>query len=136
MKSLSNLQGRLGHLRQRMLQHKDFGEHCMKTELRRCLTTPQLTLLGVGNTIGVGIYVMLGVMAKENAGPSVVLSFMAAIFVTMMNGLVFAEFATFVPQTGACYVYIYRVRVVGLLHSNGLCPHIVVLSCKLMYIHI
>ncbi|CAG5123332.1 unnamed protein product [Candidula unifasciata] len=109
MKSFSKLQARLGHLKQRMLRHKDFGEHCMKTELRRCLTTPQLTLLGIGNTIGVGIYVMLGVMAKENAGPSVVLSFMAAIFVTMMNALVFAEFATFVPQTGACYVYIYRV---------------------------
>ena len=43
--------------------HKD-----MWTDLIRCLSTWQLTLLGVGNTIGVGIYVLLGVMVKEEAG--------------------------------------------------------------------
>ncbi|CAL1535539.1 unnamed protein product, partial [Lymnaea stagnalis] len=92
-----------------MIHQKEVCEQDMKTELCRCLTTPQLTLLGVGNTIGVGIYVMLGVMAKENAGPAVVFSFVAAIFVTLMNALVFAEFATYIPQTGASYVYIYKV---------------------------
>ena len=40
----------------------------MQTELIRCLSTWQLTLLGLGNTIGVGIYVLLGVMVKEEAG--------------------------------------------------------------------
>ena len=46
--------------------HKD-----MWTDLIRCLSTWQLTLLGVGNTIGVGIYVLLGVMVKEEAGRAV-----------------------------------------------------------------
>ncbi|XP_055864674.1 cationic amino acid transporter 4-like [Biomphalaria glabrata] len=109
MKEHSIWRSRLHHLGQRMIQQKVVGENDMKTELRRCLTTPQLTLLGVGNTIGVGIYVMLGVMAKENAGPSVILCFAAAIFVTLMNALVYAEFSTYIPQTGAAYIYFYKV---------------------------
>ncbi|XP_012943929.1 cationic amino acid transporter 4 [Aplysia californica] len=66
-------------------------------------------MLGVGNTIGVGIYVLLGVGAKEAAGPSVVICFLAAILVTLVNALVYAEFASHVPQTGALYIYIYKV---------------------------
>ncbi|KAH9490068.1 Cationic amino acid transporter 4 [Bulinus truncatus] len=92
-----------------MIQQKVVGENDLNTELKRCLSTPHLILLGVGNTIGVGIYVMLGVMAKEKAGPSVIFCFTAAIFVTLMNALVYAEFATYVPQTGAAYIYIYKV---------------------------
>lgn len=74
---------RLGYLHQRMLHQKMVGEHDMKTELRRCLSTPQLTLLGMGNTIGVGIYVMLGVIAKENAGKKILRDFI--IYIYLMN---------------------------------------------------
>ena len=58
----------LNYLKYRMLRQKEMAQNDMKTELRRCLNTIQLTMLGVGSTIGVGIYVLLGVVAKENAG--------------------------------------------------------------------
>ena len=38
------------------------------TSLRRCLSTVDLTLMGVGSMVGSGIYIMTGVAAKELAG--------------------------------------------------------------------
>jgi len=43
--------------------------------LNRVLTTTDLTALGVGATIGVGVYVLAGALSKYVAGPAVVLSF-------------------------------------------------------------
>lgn len=51
-------------------------------------------------------------------GPSTVLSFVAAMFVAMMNALVFAEFSTYIPHTGAAYIYIYRVSPYIFLKLN------------------
>ncbi|GFN91759.1 cationic amino acid transporter 2 [Plakobranchus ocellatus] len=99
----------LKYLSHRMFLKHDVAEDDMKTDLRRCLSTWQLTLLGLGSTIGVGIYVLLGVMAKEEAGPSVIVSFLIATVVTLMNALVYAEFSTYVPHTGAAYIYLYKV---------------------------
>ena len=43
--------------------------------LKRCLSTFDLTLLGVGCIIGTGIFVLTGIAAANLAGPAVVLSF-------------------------------------------------------------
>ena len=58
----------LKYLQYRMLRQAQVGQNDTKTELRRCLNTCQLTMIGVGSTIGVGIFVLLGIVAKENAG--------------------------------------------------------------------
>ncbi|GFS18335.1 cationic amino acid transporter, partial [Elysia marginata] len=97
--------------------HKD-----LRTDLIRCLSTWQLTLLGLGNTIGVGIYVLLGVMVKEEAGPSAIFSFLIAIIVTWMNAMVFAEFSTYIPQTGAAYIFLYKDHTVAVLGKIELGP--------------
>ncbi|XP_071111929.1 cationic amino acid transporter 4-like [Haliotis cracherodii] len=92
----------------RMMKKKIISEHDHSTELKRCLTTTHLTFMGVGSTVGVGIYVLVGVAAKEYAGPGVLLSFLVAGIVTVINAICFAEFGARIPKTGGTYTYVYE----------------------------
>jgi APA family basic amino acid/polyamine antiporter len=80
------------------------GEH--RPKLKRSLSTLQLTLVGVGGTIGTGIFFILSEAVPE-AGPAVLVSFLLAAAVAGLTVLCYAELASTMPSSGSSYSYTY-----------------------------
>src|SRR5262245_50381619 len=78
-----------------------------ETRLRPVLGSIHLTSLGVGAIIGAGIFVVIGLVAKDKAGAAIMLSFVIAGFACTFAALCYAEFASMVPVAGSAYTYAY-----------------------------
>ena len=78
-----------------------------RSALRPVLGPLQLTSLGVGAIIGAGIFVIIGVVAKDKAGAATMLSFVIAGLACAFAALCYAEFASMVPVAGSAYTYAY-----------------------------
>jgi basic amino acid/polyamine antiporter, APA family len=78
-----------------------------ENRLRRVLGPVTLTSLGVGAIIGAGIFVSTGVIARQTAGPALMLSYVVAGLVCIFAALCYAEFASMVPVAGSAYTYAY-----------------------------
>ena len=66
-----------------------------------------LTLLGLGPVLGIGIYVMTPKLIRDMAGPAVVLSIVLASGAALLSAICYAEFSTRVFKCGSAYVYCY-----------------------------
>ena len=74
---------------------------------RKCLNTFDLTSLGVGTVVGAGLYVVAGQLARDVAGPAVILSFVIAAIAAFLSGICYAEFGCRIPKAGSAYIYTY-----------------------------
>jgi basic amino acid/polyamine antiporter, APA family len=74
--------------------------------LGRSLGLFPLTMIGVGATIGTGIFFTM-VEAVPKAGPAVVLSFLMAAITAGLTALCYAELANRVPAAGSSYSFAY-----------------------------
>ena len=80
--------------------------------LKRSLNKWHLTALGVGATIGAGIFATTGTAiagdpARPGAGPAIILSFLLTAVACGFAALCYAEFAAMVPIAGSAYTYAY-----------------------------
>jgi amino acid transporter len=76
------------------------------SELSRTIGLFQLSMFGVGATIGTGIFIVLG-SAVPIAGPAVIWSFVIAGTVAGLTAVCYAELASAVPVSGSSYSYAY-----------------------------
>src|SRR4051812_313011 len=86
--------------------HAHEGEHVVGGDLQRSIGTFQLTMFGVGATIGTGIFFVMSSAVPE-AGPAVVLAFVMAGIAAGLAAICYAEMASSVPVAGSTYSYAY-----------------------------
>jgi APA family basic amino acid/polyamine antiporter len=95
-----------------LLQKKLLGASASPTGLRKTLGVWEITLLGVGATVGAGIFATIGTASagdasRPGAGPSIMLSFVITAVVCLFTALCYAELAAMVPSSGSAYTYAY-----------------------------
>jgi len=82
-----------------------------------------LTMLGVGATIGTGIFFVMA-EAVPKAGPAVLLAFLLAGFTAGMTALCYAELSASIPAEGSSYSFAYT--------ALGEFPAFIVAACVVL----
>jgi len=76
-------------------------------QLHRHLTVWDLIGIGVGGTVGSGIFVLTGEIAAKYAGKACWLSLATAGLAACLSGTCYAELSARIPAAGSTYVYAY-----------------------------
>ncbi|KAK9125561.1 hypothetical protein Scep_014407 [Stephania cephalantha] len=78
-----------------------------RPQLAKELSVLQLIAIGVGSTIGAGVYVLVGTVAREHTGPALTISFLIAGIAAALSAFCYAELASRCPSAGSAYHYSY-----------------------------
>ncbi|RUT26169.1 amino acid transporter [Asaia sp. W19] len=81
-------------------EHAEHGLH-------RVIGPFSLIALGVGTTVGAGLFSLTGIAAAHNAGPAVILAFVVAAIACGFAAFCYAELASMIPTAGSAYSYAY-----------------------------
>ncbi len=92
--------------RQRLFRRKPLEPGAHDHGLARTIGLFQLTMFGVGATVGTGIFFVLTTNVPD-AGPAIIFSFILAAVVAGLTALCYAELASAVPVSGSSYSYAY-----------------------------
>ncbi len=102
--------GPQGVFRRTLPSEQPTGERMVRT-----LGLTQLTMIGIGAIIGAGIFSLAAAVARDVAGPAVLISFLVAGAASLCAAFAYAEFAGMVPKAGSSYTYCAAVlgEIVG-----------------------
>lgn len=78
-----------------------------QSKLKRSLTALDFVMLGIGNIVGSGIFVLTGVAAATKSGPAIVISFIISGIASSFAALSYSELSTMIPVSGSAYTYSY-----------------------------
>jgi APA family basic amino acid/polyamine antiporter len=82
--------------------------HVVKhSELKRSITAKQLYFYVVGDVLGSGIYVLVGLVAAA-VGGAFWMAFLAGVAIATITGLAYAELVTKYPQAAGASLYIHK----------------------------
>lgn len=113
-------------LAQRLLRKKPIRQFAdpshdgQERVLGRSITLFQLTMLGVGATVGTGIFFVLAEQVPT-AGPAVLVSFLIAGLAAGLTALCYAEMSSMIPVSGSSYSYAYATMGEGVAFLVGAC---------------
>lgn len=96
---MNRMAGDVPHVAPRKSQHK----------MKQVLGVGSLTMMSTAAIIGSGIFVLTGVVAKNYAGPGVIISYLIGGVVAMLAAMCYMEFAAETSTTGASIVYSCKV---------------------------
>ena len=85
-------------------QHHHHHHHTLPP---RHLTLFDLVSIGVGGTIGSGIFVLNGLIANQYAGPATFLSWIVSGIAALLSGCCYAELSGRIPSAGSSYAYAF-----------------------------
>ena len=92
-----------------------------ETHIHRHLTLLDLVAVGVGGTLGTGIFVLCPLLTSSHAGPSAIICWMISMLPALLSGLCFAELSGQIPAAGSTYAYTYA--------AMGELPAVVAAGC-------
>ena len=110
---------------QRLLRQKPITQLVDETRqegkhLKRSISLFQLTMFGVGATIGTGIFFVLSQQVPV-AGPAVLISLIIAGITAGLTALCYAELSSMIPASGSSYSYAYATLGEGVAFLVASC---------------
>ena len=75
--------------------------------LERHLSLLDLVSIGIGGTVGSGLFVLCGLVAHDFAGPATTISWALSGLAACVSGCCYAEMASRVPAAGSAYAYCF-----------------------------
>ncbi|KAJ6744141.1 AMINO ACID PERMEASE FAMILY PROTEIN EXPRESSED [Salix purpurea] len=88
-----------------LLVSRHSGGHTHK--LAKILSVVDIIAIGVGATIGAGVYILVGTVAREQTGPALTVSFFIAGIAAALSAFCYAELVCRCPSAGSAYHYTY-----------------------------
>lgn len=75
--------------------------------LERHLNLTDLILIGIGGTIGSGLFVLCGLVSNQYAGPATAISWTISGAAACISGACYAELSSRIPLAGSAYAYTF-----------------------------
>lgn len=107
----------MSNFKSKLLRKKEY--EASRSGFEKNLGAFSLMLLGVGATIGAGIFVITGKAAATMAGPAIIIAFIISAVTMGLSALVYAELGSSIPISGGAYSYTYTILGEGIAWLVG-----------------